>query len=133
MRFKFDPQAFWDSIPTEDSPYWPAICIDFNGVIDSYTGWNGKVEDHPPAPNVRWFLEEIRVRFSTVIILTATRPYTKVEDWFIKYELDHLIDYVTNVKVPAVCYVDDRAVLHDGDFYHTLVDIERFKPHWEKS
>src|SRR5690606_6535450 len=86
MRFKFDPQAFWDSIPSEDSPYWPAICIDFNGVIDSYTGWNGKVEDHPPAPNARWFLEEIRVRFSTVIILTATRPYTKVEDWFIKYE-----------------------------------------------
>jgi hypothetical protein len=53
MRFKFDPQAFWDSIPSEDSPYWPAICIDFNGVIDSYTGWNGKVEDHPPAPNAR--------------------------------------------------------------------------------
>jgi len=132
MKRNFDPQWFWDNAKTEESPLWPAICIDFNGVIDTFAGWNGSVEDYPPAPNAEWFLEYVRKQFATVIILTATRPYTLVEDWFIKYELDHLIDYVTNVKVPAVCYVDDRAVLHDGDFYHTLVDIERFKPHWEK-
>lgn len=132
MKRNFDPQWFWDSIDSEDSPLWPVVCVDFNGVIDTFSGWNGKVEDYPPATDAKWFLEQLREEFATVIILTATRPYTQVEEWFEKYGLDHLIDWVTNVKVPAVCYIDDRAIPHDGDFYHTLVDIAQFKPHWEK-
>jgi len=132
VKRNFNPQWFWDNAKSEDSPLWPTICIDFNGVIDTFAGWNGQVEDYPPAHNVEWFLEQVRKRFATVIILTATRPLSRVEDWFRKYELDHLIDYVTDTKVPAVCYVDDRAVLHTGDFYRTLVEIEFFRPHWEK-
>lgn len=39
---------------------------------------------------------------------------------------------VTNVKPPALCYVDDRGVSFKGDFKDTLLAIADFKAYWEE-
>lgn len=128
----FDPIEFWNSIPNEDSPSWPVICVDFNGVLDQYTGWTGEVRYTPPAIGVKQFLCELRKYFNTVVIFTATMPLEDVETWLILHNLDGYVDYVTNHKVPAEVYVDDRAVCHRGNFNETLQQAISFDPHWKK-
>jgi hypothetical protein len=126
----FDAQVFWDSLATEESPNWPVICIDFNGVCDQFKGWNGQVQDYPPAPGLEAFLLALRADFNTIVVCSATMPIQQVENWFIKHGLDLLIDYVTNHKPVAAVYVDDKAVTHRGNFEETLERIKVFKPHW---
>lgn len=133
MMRSFDPYIFWESINTEESPNWPVISVDFNGVLDTYSGWSGKVEHFEPAKGTRQFLQELRKRFKTIIVHTATIPVDSVMDWFNKYGMADLIDYVTNHKVPAVVYVDDRAVCHHGNFEETLQAIDEFKVWWENA
>lgn len=131
MDRNFDPVAFWDKIENERSKFWPVVCVDFNGVCDQYGGWNGKVEDYPPAKDLGFFLRALRIVFNTIIIFTATIPVSTVEEWFIENGFDHMIDAVTNFKVPAKVYIDDRAVTFKGNFKETLEEVIRFKAHWE--
>lgn len=127
----FDPQAFWDSIPTEDSPVWPVACVDVNGVLDVYTGWSGKVEMFPLAEGAREFLVRLREHFNTIILLTATMPVKMVEQWVEENGLSDLIDGVTNHKVPADVYLDDRAVTFIGNYDLALEEMINFTPHWK--
>lgn len=130
---KFDPQKFFDSLYDENSPGWPVIVLDFNGVLDQYVGWRGKVETFEPAEGVREFLEALHTRCNTVIICSATMPIEVVEQWVIEHGFDDLIDYVTNHKTPAMCYVDDRGIQHNGDFAETLRLIDSFVPYWKRN
>lgn len=127
-----NPQAFFDSLETEQSPGWPVITLDFNGVLDRYPGWRGVVEVFEPAEGVREFLEALRLTFNTIVIQSATRPISEVEAWVEKYGFDDLVDFVTTEKLPSVAYVDDRAVRHDGDFNQTLHQIYSLVPHWKR-
>jgi hypothetical protein len=125
-----DPQWFWDNLKTEESPLWPVVCIDLNGVLDVYAGWNGFVEKCPPAEGVETFLSVIRMFFNTVIILTATMPLDSPIEWLHEHNLSQYVDYITNHKPPAQVYIDDKAVCHKGDFKETLREAVCFKPHW---
>lgn len=126
-----DAQAFWDSVPTEESPAWPGICLDFNGVFDQYEGYNGEWIDYPPADGIEDFLIALRKHYNTVVVLTATMPLELVMGWLNKHHLSQYIDYVTNHKPPAHCYVDDRAVRHRGNFDHTFIEAVSLVPHWK--
>ncbi len=127
-----DPQEFWNSIPTEDSPAWPVVCIDLNGVLDQYQGFNGTVEHYPPAPGVGAFLNALRAHFNTIVVFTATLPLDFAIDWMVQWNLDKQVDYITSHKIPAQVYIDDRAIQHRGDFEDTLRQAKEFKPHWQK-
>jgi hypothetical protein len=107
------------------------ICVDFNGVLDQYQGWNGQVEYSPPASGAREFLQALSKQFNTIVIFTATIPIDGVADWFKQYDLDQYITWLSNRKVPAQCYVDDKAVCHTGDFLDTLEKIKNFTPFWK--
>jgi len=131
MQILNDPTAFWNSIPTESSPVWPVICIDFNGVLDQYRGFNGTVEFYDPAPGASDFLECLSGMFNTIVIFTATIPLDGVLAWLQQHDLAKFVDYVSNWKVPAAVYVDDRAVTHRGDFTETLEQISSFTPWWK--
>ena len=72
-------------------------------------------------------IERLSVLYE-VVILTA-RDTEKVKEWL--KENNIVVDEVTNVKPPAVCYVDDRAVRFDGDFNRTLHDVRHFYTFWE--
>lgn len=129
----FDADEFWSSIKSEDSPHWPVVCVDLNGVLDEYKGWTGKVEAYPVAKGAREFLEELRDYFNTIVVFTATIPVQFAEMWLIENDLDFLVDFCTNHKVPAQVYIDDRAVCHRGNFKETLEQVKTFNPHWRKN
>lgn len=130
---RLDPQTFWESIPSEDSPVWPVICVDLNGVLDQYSGWNGKVEHHPLNPGAKAFLLRLREHFNTVVVLTATMPLEHAIEWLVEVGLDSYVDYVTSHKVPAAVYVDDRAVTFKGNFAETLEEVIHFIPYWKET
>lgn len=125
-----NPKWFWNTILTEASPHWPVICVDFNGVLDQYKGYNGTVEYTEPAAGVEEFLRYLAVAFNTVVIFTATIPIEGVLEWLEKYDLAQYVTFISNWKVPAAVYVDDRAITHRGNFTETLKEIESFAPWW---
>lgn len=131
MNILANPVDFWNSVENEHSPQWPVICVDFNGVLDSYTGWKGKVEYTSPANGVEHFLKTLQDTFATVVVFTATIPLEGVVSWLKQHQLDQYITYVSNWKVPAQVYVDDRAVTHNGNFEDTLEKIRTFKVWWK--
>jgi hypothetical protein len=38
------------------------VCVDFNGVLDTDTGWQGPDHFDPPRPGARAFLEPLKAR-----------------------------------------------------------------------
>ena len=128
----FNPYSFWDNIDSEASPAWPVICIDLNGVLDEYSGWNGRVAEHPVVEGAHEFLQELRKHFNTIVIFTATMPISFAENWLRKNGFEDEVDFCTNHKVPAQVYVDDRAVCHNGNFQETLHKVLTHNPHWRK-
>lgn len=117
--------------PTKEKPHQGidhnfrhAIAVDHDGVIHQYSkGWHtGDIYD-PPMPGAAEALKALQKRYS-VFILTA-RPAKDVLDWcYIHFpdlqfclvpdgtkfwnSADHI--GITNTKLPALAYIDDRAV-----------------------
>lgn len=101
-----------------------SIALDFDGVIHSYSlGWHTKDIYDPPMPGAHRAMKLLSEAYG-VFILTA-RPAEEVIAWCrtefadMKFELipDHVrywdtrgVIGVTNRKLPALAYVDDRAV-----------------------
>lgn len=113
-----------------DAESQPIACVDFNGVLDSYTGWQGPSHFDPPREGAREFLEALRARGFQVVVFT-TRYEGDVWGWLKTYNLDALISAVTDRKPAAHVFVDDRAICFKGDFHTTLREIEEFAAHWE--
>lgn len=107
------------------------VAIDFDGVINSYTsGWQGagRLPD-PPNPGAFEFIESVFAAGYRVTVL-STRAETNearnaMRRWFKNHgmgerTLQNL--YITNIKGPAVIYLDDRAVRFVGKF-PTVKDV----------
>lgn len=107
----------------------PFICIDFDGVLATYTGWKG--EDHygEPLRGAKEFLEKIKEAKLTFVVLT-TRDVNKVKKWFEKYKFPRPIK-ITNTKIPSPVYIDDGALKFEGDFSKLLDDLKKFKQYWK--
>lgn len=113
-------------------PNVKTVCIDFNGVLDTYTGWTKDMIDgteYGPRPGVQEFLEQVNELGYRPVILTAIEPFA-VMAWLKKYGLWHLIHDVTNIKPAAIAYIDDRAIQFNGDFQEVLGQLIGFKPYW---
>ena len=108
----------------------PVVCVDFNGVLDSYTGWRGPAHFDPPRPGAREFLECLVARGFSVVIFTTRFP-DDVYRWLDEFNLRGLVQEVTDRKPAAHVFVDDRAVCFRGDFEATLAEIDTFSAHWE--
>ncbi len=106
------------------------ICIDFDGVLNTYTGWSGEDELFEMRDGCSDFLEKLS-KIYKISVFTA-RNSNAVWKWLKKYDLDKFINEVTNIKVPAQVYIDDRAIRFDGDFHNTFSNIDKFIPHWKK-
>jgi len=105
------------------------ICIDWNGVLDTYVGWRGGLP-YPPRDGAREFLKALNVAGYEVVILSSADPDT-IYKWLVEYNMADYVAKITREKVPALVYVDDRAVCFRGDFNWTLAQIIEFKTHWE--
>jgi hypothetical protein len=108
------------------------VCVDFNGVLDSYTGWRGPDHFDPPRPGAREFLASLRQRGFDVVVFTTRYP-DDVWRWLREYQLDALVTEVTDRKPAAHVFIDDRAVCFRGDFEETLRQVDAFTAHWESA
>ena len=89
------------------------IMVDFDRVIHKYSkGWhNGHIYDEP----VEGAIEALCTlrKFFDVVIFTAQSQRGKVrneeiQDWLARHGIKDIV--VTNVKMPAMVYIDDRGL-----------------------
>lgn len=106
----------------------PIVCVDFDGVLNTYDGWRGEDELFKPRLYAKAFLDLLSEEYYVVIF--TTRNHDKVVEWLDKYDMYY--DDVTDIKVGAVAYIDDRAIKFNGLFGETLNELRDFKTHWEK-
>jgi hypothetical protein len=108
----------------------PVVCVDLDGVLNTYDEWRGPEFFHPPREGAREFLESLHSGGYRVVVFTV-RWHEWVRAWLDKNGLGEFVDDVTDRKPPAIAYVDDRAVCFRGDFEATLRHIRDFRPFWE--
>jgi hypothetical protein len=129
------PVAAQDS---ERKPKQKTVCVDFDGVLHSYTSpWTTAEEiPDPPVPGALEFLTQAVQRFKVVVFSTRGKKWSgcvAMQDWLSKWGLpDEVVVKIgfTATKPPAVVYIDDRAWHFKGTF-PTMAEIDEFKP-WNK-
>ena len=109
----------------------PTIAVDFDGVINTYAGWEGADKEYAPREGVGSFLITLHESGWKIIIHTC-RPRLDVRRWLKKHELTTYIHSVTNTKPIATIYLDDRGLQFTGDFKQALYDIANFTVHWKE-
>jgi len=106
------------------------IMIDLDGVLNEYTKEKFDKNYIPPMrEGAREFLEKLSK--SARLYLFTTRNLLLVSRWLVENDIDKYFDNITNTKIPATIYIDDRALQFKGDFNQTLIDIDNFKVYWE--
>jgi hypothetical protein len=107
------------------------IMIDFDGTIHKYSkGWkDGTVYDEPIS-GAKQFIDQLKDDGFEVVVFTSRLSVSSlgqevvneqkemIEMWLKKYGIE--VDGVTAEKLPAVAYVDDRAVEFNG-WNHELI------------
>lgn len=108
------------------------ICFDFDGVVHSYTsGWKGvDVIPDPPVDDIKELFKTLHDGGWEIVIFT-TRAETidginAIWRWLTEYNFKY-VSQVTNKKLPALIYVDDRAINFNGDVNKLWNDILDFE------
>lgn len=114
----------------------PILCLDFDGVIHSYTsGWQGaSVISDPPVPGAFEFIRKALDTFEVHIYSSRSHQLggiSAMRDWFLVYGwLDiGLLHFPTN-KPSAFITIDDRAITFTGE-WPDIETLKNFKP-WNK-
>ena len=103
------------------------ICVDFDGVLNEYDGYEeGDLGE--PLTGSKEFIKELRKKYKVVIL--TSRPKEQVIDWLNNNGFPSM--KVTNRKVPAVAYIDDRAIQFNGNYKKVISRLKNFKPYWAK-
>lgn len=116
------------------------VCVDFDGVIHAYTrGWHDGTIYDQPLPGALDGLRAL-MRDYAVVIHTARnarqvgpwlqeRGFVTTLDIDLPYELQFWNQlgglFVTNRKMPAVAYIDDRGIRFEN-WDQALADLRRF-------
>lgn len=105
------------------------ICIDFDGVLNNYKGWAGEENIAEIKTGCPEFLMQLSEIYN--IHIFTVRNVSFVEEWLNKYKISKYIKSVTNKKIPAVLYIDDRALTFKGNYENLMEEIRNFKPYWQ--
>lgn len=131
----------------------PIICVDFDGVIHSYTsGWKGiDVIPDPPVPGaIEWLEAHLPVpddigmsspHDGPIVQIYSSRSKERkgrkaMQRWLIKHGLnpayirDGILEFPV-MKPAAFLTIDDRAICFDGTF-PTSEQMMSFKPWYKK-
>lgn len=108
----------------------PTIVFDFDGVIHRYSkGWyDGSIYD-VPTKGIQELLRILKPLYKIVVLSTrcsSPKGMKDIKAYLRKYDI--YVDEVTAEKVPAIAYVDDRAINFNGNCNKLLNDIMQFKP-----
>ena len=104
------------------------IMIDLDGVLDNYTSYTPEIP--PIKKGAKEFVKNLSENYE--LILFTTRNSKLATQWLIENNIDSYFKDVTNIKLPAYIYIDDRSIQFLGDYDKTLEDIENFKVYWKK-
>ena len=132
----------------------PIICVDFDGVIHSYTSkWQGPsvIPDGPVPGAIKWLEDHLPVpeALGGCFVPKYTGPIVQIyssrskswlgrramKKWLIKHGLDpaYIREGILKFpikKPPAFLTIDDRAICFNGTF-PTTAEMMSFKP-WNK-
>ena len=131
----------------------PIICVDFDGVIHSYSsGWKGvaSIPDAPVPGAIEWLTEMLPCpdpfglwrdyHEGPIAVIYSSRSKSwrgrrAMKKWLIKHGLDPRLISSGALKFPtkkpaAWLTIDDRAICFEGTF-PTVAEVEGFKP-WNK-
>ena len=120
----------------------PILCLDFDGVIHSYTsGWKGAaVIPDPPVPGAIAFLREAAKHFRVAIFSSRSHQpggLEAMQSWLIYNSEMGFKDAICNEiewpieKPAAFVTLDDRAITFDGTW--PMIDsLLAFKPWHQK-
>jgi hypothetical protein len=114
------------------------LCIDFDGVIHSYSsGWKGEnvVSDPPVSGAIEW-LKTASTLYNINIYSSRSKSYDGVlamKDWLLDNGMTTMD--IERIKFPtqkpaAYLTIDDRAICFNGVF-PSFDEIDNFKP-WNK-
>lgn len=110
--------------------YKKTILIDLDGVLNNYTCFEeNKIS--PVKEGVKEFLQKLYASEKYEVILFTTRNLLLASKWLIENNIDKYFKDVTNVKLPAYIYIDDRAIQFNGDFEKLYDEIKNFKVYWK--
>ena len=111
------------------------VAIDFDGVIHSYSsGWHGaESAPDPPVPGIIEAIRDMRKAGYDVVVVSSRCSYPGGEKAIERYLDKHgiQVDGITGEKIPALVYIDDRAIRFDGKPETLLKQVEGFKP-WNR-
>lgn len=118
------------------------LAVDFDGVISRYEGWKGLGVFGPPFTGCKEELQKLRDAGWTIILFTTRGDdIGRVQ----RFMFDHSIPYdyvncnaptapenVSDKKVLANVYLDDRAITFDGNWEGMADKIKEFSPHFQR-
>jgi len=110
------------------------IMIDFDQTIHSYhDGWSDGVIYGHPLKGAKETIEHLKSIGYEIIIFTArlseaqefekNRRKRLISEWLDMHEI--LYDDITSDKLPAMCYIDDKAVRFEGCWMEVLQKVEQ--------
>jgi len=116
----------------------PILCVDFDGVIHSYTsGWQGaNVVSDLPVPGAIEFLREAVKHFQVAIFSSRSHQpggIFAMKEWLgLAGNQEPWLDEISwpTTKPAAFLTIDDRAILFEGT-WPTMEGMLNFKP-WNK-
>jgi hypothetical protein len=113
-----------------------SVAVDFDGVIHQYTTpWIAPdvIPDPPVLGAIEW-LNEIRNDFTVIIHTTRAQHPEAIEamgNWLHSHGLEPPTPIITNKKLPALIYIDDRGWRFEGTF-PTRQEIHQSRPWYKK-
>lgn len=102
----------------------PTLSLDFDKPLNPYTkGWDGgQITDLHPTIGARGALERLVKRYR-LVVTTARTDHGVVHQALDDWGLSPMIDDVSNIKPPAVAYIDDKGVQFNT-WDQALVDLQ---------
>ncbi len=124
-------------------PSKPILCLDFDGVLHSYTsGWKGvDIIPDPPVPGAMQFLVGATEAFQVSIFSSRSKDRAGVQAMrkWLRYcleeegfseEVELEIDFSAE-KPPAMLTIDDRALTFTGR-WPSIEELKAFKPWYQR-
>ena len=106
------------------------ILIDLDGVLNEY-GKEKFDENYIPEikEGAKEFVEELNKEFD--LYLFTSRNLLLSSKWLIDNNLDKFFKDVTNTKIPAFLYIDDRTICFTGSYKDTVENVQKFSVYWK--